>query len=246
MAQLQTLSKALDILNVLGRSEHLLSVEEIASELELPESTTYRLVQTLEAKGFVQRHSRKKIGLGTGLINLSRDLYERFDRELVLVSTPYLEKICEESKETTILSIRAGLDSKCIKGVSSKHIIRFVVEENRLLRLDIGASSRAILAFEDYKIIHMIQEMLGTDEERALLQQELREIRSQGYAITCNQFDRSAVGIAVPVFNTFGKIYASLAMVGPESRVKEKDYEMYIKMLKAASAEITEKLKQME
>ena len=60
MAQLQTLSKALDILNLLGRSDDPLSVEEIAGRMELPESTTYRLLQTLEAKDFIKRYSRKK------------------------------------------------------------------------------------------------------------------------------------------------------------------------------------------
>lgn len=242
MAQLQTLSNALEILNILGKADHFLSVEDIARNLELPESTTYRLVQTLEAKGFVERYSRKKIGLGSNLISLTRTLYDRLDKELVMVSAPYMEKVCESTKETTILSVRAGLSSKCIKSVSSKYIIRFVAEENRLLRLDIGASSRAILAFEDEKIIDMVLEALEEPEERERLKEDLAQIRKRGYAITCNQYDISAVGIAVPLFNAFGRICASMAIVGPDSRVKPEDYDNYINILIQNGKQITEKL----
>ena len=243
MAQSQTLSKALDILNALGKSDKYLSVEEIAAILDAPESTTYRLLQTLETKGFILRYSRKKIGLGSNFINLARNLYERLDRELALISMPYLTDLCEKTKETTILSVRAGLDSKCIKSVSSKYIIRFVSEENRLLKLNIGASSKAILAYEDPKIVNLVMNTLESEAEKDVLRTALEEIKGQGYAVSCNEYDISALGLGVPVFNSFGKIYASIAIVGPESRVRPEHYEGYIKILKNASEEITEKLK---
>ena len=71
MAQLQTLVKALDILTLLGQSDHPMSVEELAVALGLPKSTVYRLIQTLEAKDFARRYSRSEIDLGYHFIKIA-------------------------------------------------------------------------------------------------------------------------------------------------------------------------------
>lgn len=246
MAQLQTLSKALDILNLLGRSDDPLSVEEIAGRMELPESTTYRLLQTLEAKDFIKRYSRKKIGLGSNFINLARNLHDTMERDLILIAAPYMEQVRDETEESVILSVRAGLESRCISSISSRHIIRFVAEANRILHLDVGASSRVILAHEDERVIDRIRMEKKTEEERIRLNRDLERIRENGYDITESQHDIGSVGIGVPVFNTYGKIYASLAVVAPDTRVKRDRYPECVAVLKEAAGQISAQLAKAE
>lgn len=243
MSQLQTVANALDILTALGKSEGYLSVEQLANTLNLPESTTYRLIQTLEAKGFVERHSRKNIGLGYSLLNLTKNIHDRLDKELSVIAKPFMEKLMETSGETVILSIPTDIYSKCIKSISSKYIIRFVPEEDRLLRLDIGASSKAILAYESPHVIQSILNIIISDEDKDKLLSDLENIRQNGYAISSSEYDMGAVGIGVPIFSPFNKIYASLAIVGPDTRVKPDNFNSYIDMLKEASRAITDKLK---
>lgn len=242
MKQLQTLSKALDILTLLGRADAPLSVEEIAAQMELPESTTYRLLQTLAAKDYIQRYTRKKIGLGSGFINLARNLYDSMERDLILIATPYMKEIRDQTEESVIISVRAGLESRCIHHVSSRHIIRFVAEDNRMLHLDVGASSRVILAYEDARILRQIQQEKKTEEERRTLEEALIQIRAQGYDISESQHDIGSVGIGVPIFNAFGRIYASLALVGPDTRLRRESYPACLDILKAAAAQISQQL----
>src|SRR5690606_19846761 len=54
----QTLARALDILFALAEAESTLSVSEIAERVSIPESTTYRLLQTLEQNGVVERRAK--------------------------------------------------------------------------------------------------------------------------------------------------------------------------------------------
>ncbi len=243
MSHLQTVSNALDILTALGKSDDYLSVEKIAEYLNVPESTTYRLLQTLEAKGFVERHSRNNIGLGSSLLSLSRNIHDKLDKELALIANPWLEKITEESRETSILSIRTDIYSKCIKSVSSQYIIRFVAEKDRLLKLSVGASSKAILAFENERVIKSVLDTLSTDEEKEALLKELQDIREKRYAISSSEYDLGAVGFGVPVFNSLGQIYASLAIVGPDTRLKIEDRDRFVELLQTASQDITSKLR---
>jgi len=245
MSQSQTVNNALDVLEELGKSDEYLSVENIATHLEIPISTVYRLLQTLEARGFIERYYRGKIGLGYNFLSLARNFYDKIDKELSIVAEPYMQEVKKVSAETCILSIRSNLYSQCVKSVSSDYIIRFVAENNRLLKLNIGASSRAILAYEGDKVVTLVKNTLKNDEERVRLEEDLQMIREVGYSISCNEYDMSSVGIAVPVFNSHGGIYASLAIVGPDSRVTKDKWGGIIDVLKSSSKQISEKLKEL-
>lgn len=243
MAELQTLLKALDILNLLGESDSKLSVEEISNSLEIPESTTYRLLQTLEKRGFIERESRGCITLGYSVLNLARDTYEKLDRQLSIAATPILEDLTDYLCETTMISIRSGLYSTCLKSVPCKERIRFVADEKRLLPIYLAASGRAILAYENEKIISLTKKEVHDKEKVKWLEEQLDFTIKNGYSISRSEYDEGTLGVGVPVFNSYGHIYASLAMVGPEYRTKdEKIEEIIVPALKEASKRLTEQL----
>ena len=243
MAQLQTLVKALDILTLLGQSDHPMSVEELAVALGLPKSTVYRLIQTLEAKDFARRYSRSEIDLGYHFINLGRSAYGRIEQGLLRSARPLLQSMAERYEETAILSIRSGLESVCIYSVPSRHPIRFTPEDHRALPLYVGASSLAILAWESQSVVAQVLDQQAEEAGRKKLACWLEEIRSQGYVITDNQFDSVALGIAAPVYDNNGKIYASVALVGPDSRMLPKGIEIYIAAVREVADKITQQLK---
>lgn len=243
MAELQTLSKALDILNILGKNAENLSVEDISVQLEIPESTTYRLLQTLEKKGFVERQARGSIGLGYNILNLARDIYEKIDRQLCIIATPIMEELTEHIVETSLLSVRSDLYSTALKSIPSKERIRFVADEKRLLPIHLGVSGKAILAFENKKIINLTMQSLDSDEAREALREDLESIRERGYAISLSEVDMGTLGVGVPVYNSFHQIYASLAVIGPSYRMDVEEVESKIyPELKNASEKITEQL----
>lgn len=225
MAELQTLLKALDILNLLGGSEENMSVKQISKQLDTPESTTYRLLNNLEDRGFIEKAGHGSYALGYSVLNLARDTYEKMDRQLSIVALPIMEELTEEVAETTMISIRSGLYSTCLKSVPCKERIRFVADEKRLMPIHIGASGRAILAFENDKIINLTYQNLENPEEKSLLEERLAFTREKGYAISRCEYDEGTLGIAVPVYNSRGRVYASLSVIGPEYRIQEERIE---------------------
>lgn len=241
MAELQTLLKALDILNLLGGTEENMSVKQISGQLEIPESTTYRLLNNLEDRGFIEKAGHGSYILGYSVLNLARDTYEKMDRQLSIVAAPIMEELTETVSETTVISIRSGLYSTCLKSISCKARIRFVADEKRLMPIHIGASGRAILAFENDKIINLAYQSLEEKpEERKLLEERLAFTKKSGYAISRCEYDEGTLGIAVPVYNSRGHVYASLSVIGPEYRIKEEAIEkMILPELLEASRKIT-------
>ena len=73
MSQIKTLNRALDILFILTESDGPLTVTEIAEKTEVPESTTYRLIQALEQKGVIHRHLGQ-ISLGMRILDMAKTI----------------------------------------------------------------------------------------------------------------------------------------------------------------------------
>lgn len=242
MAELQTLSKALDILLLLGVSREKISVEEISGSLEIPESTTYRLLQTLEKKGFVEREGRGALRLGYNILNLARDTYEKIDRQLSVAAQPVLEQLTGELCETSLLSVRNSLYSTALVSAPCKERIRFVPDEKRLMPIYLGASGRAILAFENDKIYQQVLANLEP-EERNLLRSRIAFTREKGYAVSWAEVDEGSLGVAVPVYGMGHKVCASLSVVSPVYRTrKEKIERVMVPRMLEASRKITGQL----
>ena len=222
MAELQTLAKALDVLTMLGENESNMSVEEIAKRLDIPESTVYRLLKTLETRGFIEREARGSITLGYAVLNLARDTYEKRDRQLSVIAVPVMEEVTHKICETSLLSVRSGIYSTCLRSVPCKERIRFVADERRLIPVHQGSAGRAILAYENEKIIEQTLRSVSDNEERELVQKRIKETKAWGYAVSCGEYDEDTLGIAVPIFDIHEHVYASLAVVGPEFRIRRK------------------------
>lgn len=238
----QTLGRALDILFALAEAESTLSVSEIAERVSIPESTTYRILQTLEQNGVVERRGKGQIGLGLRILDLARSLYQQIDRELYVIARPIMESITEKTDETTILMVRTGTNVICIQHVESRRLIRFAIENGRVLPLHLGASGKAILAYEAERVLDQVLKRLEDPMEKEDLLKDLERIRQQGYSLTVGEVDPDVFGIAAPIFDGYQRIVASLTIAGPSERLDPEVREMMIRSVVEATREISQRL----
>jgi len=238
----QTLARALDILFALAEAESTLSVSEIAERVSIPESTTYRLLQTLEQNGVVERRAKGQIGLGLRILDLARSLYQQIDRELYVIARPIMESIAEKTDETTILTVRTGTNVICIQQVESRRLIRFAIENGRILPLHLGASGKAILAYETERVLDQVLKRMEDPRQKEALLENLERIRRQGYCLTVGEVDPDVFGIAAPIFDGYRRVVASLTIAGPSERLHPGTGEMMIRSVVEATREISRKL----
>lgn len=101
----QSLDRALCILESLSDYEEGLGITEISEKVNLHKSTVYRLINTLMYKGYItQNHSTNKYSLTLKLFKLGSKKIEKMD--LVSVAQPYLKKLMEETGEVVHLAVR--------------------------------------------------------------------------------------------------------------------------------------------
>lgn len=239
----QTLKRSLDILFVLGEAESTLSTSEIAERVEIPESTAYRLIQTLEKEGLISRKDKGKLGLGMRILDLARSLSLQMNQYLNEIARPIMEELTNTLNETTILTIRTGQEVICIESCESTRLIRFVAEKGKLLPLHLGASGKAILAFESEQIIDNVLASISDPKDKKSLLEDLAQIKEAGYSSTFGEVDPEVYGIAAPIFDKNGKIAASITIAGSGSRWKEPLCTTYIQAVVDATKKVTEQLK---
>jgi DNA-binding IclR family transcriptional regulator len=238
----QTLSRALDILFALSEANGTLSVSEIAEKVSIPESTTYRFLQTLEQNGIVERRGKKQIGLGLRILDLARSLSQQVHRELVTLALPIMEDLTKQTNETSVLFVRSGENCVCIQNVRSQGLLQFAVENGRILPLHSGASGKCILAFENEKLIERIAAGLEKKDAGKLLIEECRKIRKMGYSLTRGEVDPDIYAIAAPVLNSYGQVVASLSIAGPSFRCSDAYERRMVEYVRSAAAELSQRL----
>ncbi|CUR58421.1 Transcriptional regulator (fragment) [metagenome] len=69
-AGVQSVHRALDLVEVVARNGGSMSISEIASAIDLPLTTIHRLVRTLVERGYMAQLSDRRYSLGRGLVPL--------------------------------------------------------------------------------------------------------------------------------------------------------------------------------
>ena len=97
--QVQSLTRALTILNALAEAEEGMGVTEVAQQVGLPPSTTHRLLTTLQQEHFVRFDGERalwSIGVQSFVVG---NAFLR-DRHLVQTARTHMRALMEESGET--------------------------------------------------------------------------------------------------------------------------------------------------
>jgi IclR family KDG regulon transcriptional repressor len=213
--------RALDIL-LCFTQEPELSLTEIARMTELNKSTVFRLLATLEEKGFLIRDTNtEKYRLGFRIWELSAHLSQADDPAILFL--PEMEKLRDVIDETVSLYIRDGFERIRVQAVESNQAIRRVAPIGARMPLAVGASSKVLTAFgepSEQALILSDPNWPDTVDQGEYLQQ-LQQIKKEGYATSVEEREAGTSAVAVPIFDHHGSIVAALAVSGPVGRLTE-------------------------
>ena len=246
MITVKSLHRAIDLL-LAFQAQRELAVEELAKILGWPTSSVYRFVRVLRDRGLLSSvPESKKYTLGSVLCQLAR----AGGPDLPQLARPALERLTGETGETSFLSVRSGWEARYAACVESPESIRFTAPIGRHFPLYAGASGKVILAFmeEDELRAYMRTVKLkrlgaSTIVDRAKLEKALSAIRGRGYDFTQEERHQGAWGLAAPILDADNVALGSVAITGLRFRPPQKKLPRFISLVKAAAAEISEKLK---
>src|SRR3990170_4559234 len=101
---IQSVSRALDLLEAFSAKEGALGVTELARKLKLHKNNVFRLLATLETRGYVEQDKEtERYRLGAKVYEIAAVFLEHLDLRRQV--RPYLESLAAKSGETTYLAV---------------------------------------------------------------------------------------------------------------------------------------------
>lgn len=142
----RAVDRALALLGAFRDEDGPLGLAELSRRVGLNMTTALRLLQTLEAPGFIQRLPSGGYLLGATLLLLG----ERFRRSLRLENhvLPALERLRAESDESAVFFVRDGDQRRCLYRLDSPQLVRAYAPVGEVFPLGHGAHGRALIALE--------------------------------------------------------------------------------------------------
>ncbi|MBS7791660.1 helix-turn-helix domain-containing protein [Roseococcus sp. SDR] len=143
----RAVDRAIALLGAFRDEDGPLGLAELSRRVGLNMTTALRLLQTLEAQGFVQRLPSGGYLLGATLLLLG----ERFRRSLRLDNhvIPALERLRAETDESAVFFVRDGDQRRCLYRLDSPQLVRAYAPVGEVFPLGHGAHGRALIALED-------------------------------------------------------------------------------------------------
>jgi DNA-binding IclR family transcriptional regulator len=240
--------KALGLLVLLGDEPRGASAAEISRRAELPFSTTYRLLGSLTRDGFVDYEpDGRRYHLGLRIFQLGQQVSNHHG--FAGTAMPVLRRVTEQTGEATILSVRDGHHHLTVNKVDGPQMFRVTSDPGHLGSLHTTAVGKALVAFaEDSERERLLEELkLDPLTERSITDRdafraEIGKVRRQGYAVMDEENEAGMRAVAVPLLNSQGNAFASLATAVPVFRLDLDGLIAHVPLLQEAAAELSARL----
>ena len=242
--------KALGLLVLLGDEPRGASAAEISRRADLPFSTTYRLLGSLTRDGFVDYEADgRRYHLGLRIFQLGQRVSNHHG--FAGTAMPVLRRVTEQTGEATILSVRDGHHHLTVNKVDGPQMFRVTSDPGHLGSLHTTAVGKALVAFaEDSERQRLLEELdLEPLTERSITDRdvfraEIDKVRRQGFAVMDEENETGMRAVAVPLFNSQGHAFASLATAVPVFRLSLEELVAHVPLLQEAAAELAARLPQ--
>jgi DNA-binding IclR family transcriptional regulator len=207
------LEKGLDILDVLVDTAEGYTLNELSVKLGRTVSEIFRMVVTLERRGYVQGDHNDRYTLTLKLFEMAHR--QQPIRSLTAMALPLLRDLANMTRQSCHLSIYNSGRVAVIAQVDSPERWSFGLKVGAVMGLTDTSSGHVLLAFRD---IAERERMLAAhtrvegenDVEPAVLLALLNEIRATGHEIVPSRQMRGVTNVAFPVIGSNGDAIAAV------------------------------------
>lgn len=244
---LSSVHNAVRILREFSLGEKELGISELSQRLGLAKSTVFRLMKTLHEDHLVEKNPEsQKYYLGLTAFELGFNVYHSM--EIRSVAMPLLDKLMKSVRRVTRVAVyhQGG----------AVYIIRRTPENDKSTISRIGnrvpsyctAVGKVLLSHQDQaEIDRVLGNGLKVYTSKTIvcpetLNNQLKQIKEAGYAITNEELREGVCSVAVPIYNDAKEVIAAISITGLKPHFYHSQINQYIKELKNCSRLITEQL----
>lgn len=244
-AQVQSLSRALSLLEHLAAEERGLTLTNLAKRARLAASTTHRLLATLEQQGFAELDAERGLWfVGVRAFAVGNAFLAH--RDFVTTARPFMHQLMEEAGESVNLGILEDGEVVFLSQVECGEMMRMFVRLGGRVPVHASGVGKALLAALPETEVNAILERRGlqrftdnTIDTRAILRENLARVRATGYAYDDEEHAVGLRCVASTLHDELGLPVAAISLSGPRARITDSRVEVLGRLVRDTANQIS-------
>lgn len=245
----RAVAKAFALMRILGSSGEHHSLTQLAEEVDLTKSSTFRLLQTLLALGEIRQDE-------DGRYLLARqdrsNRYAQIAAALLPIVREPMHELQMRFKETVSLAVLFQNHIEVIGVIESPHIVRMANTVGRILPPHASSLGKAVAAFQTEEVAHHLFQSYGlprftknTITDEFLLAREMQQVRERGYSTEDEESVMDGCCFGVPIFFDSDFAVAAMSISMPKSRSLAEDEKKHLTtVMRQSAAALSKQLRQ--
>ncbi|WP_121823073.1 IclR family transcriptional regulator [Halostella salina] len=240
---IKSVERTFEVLETLRRLDGA-GVTAVASELDVPKSSAYNHLETLEQEEYVVREGSEYY-VGLRFLGLGR--YARQRDDLYETARPELESLADETGELVNLLVEEHGQGVYLCRVRGDQAVNVAASTGHRVYLHSTALGKAILAHSPDSHVDEVLAEQGlpaaterTTTDPAELKRQLAEVRERGVAFDREERIAGLCCAAVPVLDDDDRPIAAISVSGPKSRMTGERLESTVPELLESVANVVE------
>lgn len=245
---LGTLVKAIRILELFTVENPHRRITEISKELRLNKSSVFRILQTLEDKGYVSQNpgdksymlTAKFLWLGT-VVASQMDILKQSKNEI--------DDLWEKTQGTVVVRVLEGSELITVAIRESPQALRVSHRVGNRVNFNWGAIGKAILAYLPEEEVRMFLEAKPlvkftsrTIASTGSFLEQLEQVRRNGFAFSDEEALQGVRAVGAPIFNIPGRSFAGISVGLPVFRFPKSKVAELGKLVRQAADRISRNL----
>ena len=244
----QSLVRALSIINKLAGADEGLALTKLAQSVGLAPSTAHRLLTTLEQERYVQFDAEERTwSIGVQAF-IAGSAFLRA-RNLVAVARPYMRALMEDCRETVNLAIEDNDEAMYLSQVECRQMMRAQAKQGARVPLYCSSVGKALLSgLSESELARILRRRpirpltAKTIASKSALRSELAVTRERGFAVDDEEHAVGLRCVAALIFNELGESVAAISISGPTARISKANIARLGDQVRRKADEITAQL----
>lgn len=238
--------RVMQVIATLAKHSDGLSLAQLSEALQLPKTSLFSLLRSLEAGGYVISESgHHRLGQETHSLAALIQHTDGFPGNV----RPWLSQLHKACEETVMVGVPSDNWSQLVyvDVIEASSWLRYsanVGAHRPLYSTSLGLTMLAFAPPEQQRryldATQLVSVTAQTLTTRKALMQAFRQIQVEGCACSAGSIE-GATGVSAPIFDSEGKLYAAVGMAGPTARY-ERHAERFVELVRQCGTQMSRAL----
>jgi DNA-binding IclR family transcriptional regulator len=240
----RAIGNALRVLEIFQQNGRALALGDVTLQAQLPKSSAFRILRTLEIAGYLQRVEGDRFVLTSSAAMMPNQRVSH----VVEAARQWMRRLSHEFSETISLALSFENHIEVAAVIDSPHRVQMGNIVGGLIPPHASSLGKCITAFQSEERREKLLRSFGPVRftpnsivNEVELQKELELVRERGYATDLEESTLGGCCLSAPIFGEGGEAIAAISISMPKMRFTNQD--RLIAAVRDAAQAITQQLR---